>query len=469
MNLFGGPRASLVTPPTCGTYSTGGNFAPWSGAEAVVTSSTFEIATGPDGRPCPQGDFAPAFEAGTTNPVAGSYSPFVLDLSRQDGTSRLSTIEAALPPGLLGKLSGIPYCSDDALASISPAEGSAAAQIASPGCPASSRIGSVTVGAGAGSNPFYAKTGSAYLAGPYKGAPLSIAFVTPALAGPFDLGNVVVRTAVHIDPTTTRISAVSDALPQVLHGIPLDLRDVSIALDRNEFMLNPTNCAATQVESRIGSASGQVASPSARFQVAGCERLGLSPKLALRFSGAPTRRGGHPKLTATLTTGKEESNLKRVQVTLPKTEYLENAHIRTVCTRAQYAADQCPQRSIYGYARAWTPLLDKPLEGPVYLRSSSHKLPDLVASLDGQIHIDLSGRISSSHSRIRNTFETVPDAPVSKFVLTMQGGGMGLLVNNTNLCKAKPRANVEFDGQNGKVATTNPVVRVGCKKPARSR
>ena len=152
-------------------------------------------------------------------------------------------------------------------------------------------------------------------------------------------------------------------------------------------------------------------------------------------------------------------------MTLPKTEYLENAHIKTVCTRVQYAADQCPQKSIYGYARAWTPLLDKPLEGPVYLRSSSHKLPDLVASLDGQIHIDLAGRISSSKSRIRNTFETVPDAPVSKFVLTMQGGGKGLLVNNTNLCKAKPRANVEFDGQNGKVHDTEPLVWVsGCGK-----
>jgi hypothetical protein len=159
--------------------------------------------------------------------------------------------------------------------------------------------------------------------------------------------------------------------------------------------------------------------------------------------------------------------MRRVQVTLPKTEYLENAHIRTVCTRVQYAANQCPEKSIYGYARAWTPLLDKPLEGPVYLRSSDHKLPDLVASLNGPIHIDLDGRISSFRSRIRNTFDFVPDAPVTKFVLTMQGGAKGLLVNNTNLCKAKPVASVEFNGQNGKVANTHPRVSVGgCGKKA---
>jgi hypothetical protein len=191
----------------------------------------------------------------------------------------------------------------------------------------------------------------------------------------------------------------------------------------------------------------------------------------VKFSGAPTRRGGHPKLTATLTTKAGNSNLQQVQVTLPKTEFLENAHIKTVCTRVQYAANQCPAKSIYGYARAWTPLLNKPLEGPVYLRSSNHTLPDLVASLGGEIHVDLDGRIDSVNKRIRNTFETVPDAPVSKFVLTMQGGGKGLLVNNTDLCKAKPTANVKFSGQNGKSAETDPRVSVvGCgKKKAKAK
>jgi hypothetical protein len=288
-----------------------------------------------------------------------------------------------------------------------------------------------------------------------------MAFVTPAVAGPFDLGNVVVRAALQVDPETAQITAVSDPLPTILHGIPLDLRNVRISINRHEFTLNPTSCDPMSVDSALTSAGGATAHTASRFQAADCASLGLAPKLAFKFSGAPTRRGGHPKLTATLTTKRGDANLGRVQVTLPKTEYLENAHIRTVCTRVQYAADQCPEKSIYGYARAWTPLLDQPLEGPVYLRSSDHKLPDLVASLDGQIHIDLDGRINSFHRRIRNTFDVVPDAPVSKFVLTMQGGRKGLLVNNTDLCKAKPRAGVEFNGQNGTVADINPLVKVG--------
>ncbi len=470
VEFFGGPRAALINPPRCGTYTTGLRFTPWSGTAPKSTTSSFQVSRGPNGKPCPTGGFEPKFAAGTTNPMAGAYAPFQLSLSREDGTQLLKSLNATLPPGLLGKLAGIPYCSDAALAAIPGAEGTGAAQLGSPSCPAASQVGTVSVGAGAGPNPFYVNTGRAYLAGPYKGAPLSLAFVTPAVAGPFDLGNVVVRAALQVNPVNAQITAVSDPLPTILHGIPLDLRDVRVELGRSDFTLNPTSCEPGQIAGTAASPGGFFAPIAARFQVGSCERLGLEPKLAFKFSGAPTRRGGHPKLTATLTTGKNEANLKRVQVTLPKTEYLENAHIKTVCTRVQYAANQCPAKSIYGYAKAWTPLLDKPLEGPVYLRSSSNKLPDLVASLDGQIHIDLAGRISSYKSRIRNTFETVPDAPVSKFVLTMQGGGKGLLVNNTNLCKAKPRASVEFNGQNGKVANTNPLVSVaGCGKGGKKK
>jgi hypothetical protein len=159
-----------------------------------------------------------------------------------------------------------------------------------------------------------------------------------------------------------------------------------------------------------------------------------------------------------------DANIASAAVTLPKSEFLENAHIQTVCTRVQYAANACPANSVYGYARAWSPLLDRALEGPVYLRSSSHKLPDLVASLDGPIHVDLAGRIDSVDARIRNTFDLVPDAPVSKFVLEMRGGKKGLLVNNRNLCKSTNRAKAIFDGQNGKVANTSPVVQAACGK-----
>jgi hypothetical protein len=262
-------------------------------------------------------------------------------------------------------------------------------------------------------------------------------------------------------------------LPTILHGIPLDLRDIRVMVDRKGFTLNPTSCDPMQVKGTIGSASGKSADVSDRFQVAGCERLAFKPKLKLSVKG-PTHRSAHPRFKAVLTMPKGGANIERAQVTLPKTEFLENAHIRTICTRVQYAAQggggvACPKASIYGYAKAWTPLLEEPLQGPVYLRSSSNPLPDLVASLNGQIHVDLVGRIDSKNARIRNTFEAVPDAPVSRFVLEMQGGKKGLLVNNTELCKRKPRATVKFDGQNGKTADSNPPMRADCKKKKRGK
>ena len=468
VEFSGGGRAALLNPPSCGTYATSSEFTPWSDTASLHTNSSFQITQGPNGRPCPDGKFDPRLNAGTANPVAGAYSPFQLALSREDGTPRLRGLTVTLPEGLTGKLAGIPYCPDSALGAVSGAEGTGAAQIASPSCPVASQIGTVSVGAGADPNPFYLDTGKAYLAGPYEGAPLSMAFVTPVVAGPFDLGSVLVRTALRVNPETAQLTAVSDPLPAIVHGIPVDLRDVRVSIDRTDFTLNPTSCNPMEVASTITSAQGAVANPSSRFQVGSCERLPFKPKLAIRLMGK-THRSAHPKLRATLTMPKGGANIARAQVTLPKTEFLENAHIKTICTRVQYAARTCPAQSVYGYAKAWSPLLDKPLEGPVYLRSSNNPLPDLVASLDGQIHVDLVGRIDAVNARIRNTFDLVPDAPVSKFVLTMQGGKKGLLVNNTELCKAKPRASVKFDAHNGKVSDYSPVVKADCGEKRKKR
>jgi hypothetical protein len=447
LSLRNGTGAPLTTPSTCGAYDAQVQMTSWASPVPVNLHAPIEIDEG-----CAATGFSPKLRAGTVTAVGGSYSAFTLEVTRADGEQNLSRIQATLPPGLLARLAGVPLCGD--------------AQAATGACPAASQVGTTTVGVGAGTNPlFVPEAGKAptavYLAGPYKGAPYSLVVKVPAQAGPFDLGTVVVRNALHIDPVTTQVTTESDPLPQILEGIPVSYRDVRVEVNRPEFTLNPTNCSQFAVTSVLTSAAGQTAGPKAPFAAANCERLGLRPKLAIRFSGAPTRRGGHPRLTATLTTKKGDANLRQVQVTLPRTEFLENAHIKTVCTRVQFAADRCPARSVYGHAKAWTPLLDRPLEGPVYLRSSNHTLPDLVASLDGQIHVDLDGRISSYKSRIRNTFETVPDAPVTKFVLTMQGGGKGLLVNNTDLCRARPTADVVFDGQNGKTEETNPVVSVG--------
>jgi hypothetical protein len=466
VDLFGGPRAALRTPPSCGTYATQATMTPWSGNADANLSSSFVVTSGPGGSPCPNGGFDPKLSAGTANPLGGSFSPFNLRLRREDGTPALGGLTATLPEGLLGKLAGIPYCPDATLAGVSGAEGTGAAQIAAPSCPAASRLGTVTVGAGAGPNPFYTQAGRADLAGPYKGAPLSLAVLTPAVAGPFDLGTVVVRNALRVDPATAKITAVSDPFPTILHGIALDLRDIRVEASRPGFTLNPTSCDPMSVDATIASATGQSAVRSEHFQVTGCDRLAFKPKLSLALKGS-TKRAGHPALRATLKMPPGGANIAAASVALPHSEFLDQSHIGTVCTRVQYAAGegggrQCPAKSVYGHARAFSPLLDQPLEGPVYLRSSSHKLPDLVASLGGQIQVDLDGRIDSIGGGIRTTFEAVPDAPVSKFVLTMKGGKKGLLQNSTNLCKSTNKATAKFDAQNGKFADFAPALKAIC-------
>ena len=473
LNFFGGPRAALISPPDCGAYTTQATLVPWSGTPAVSSQSSFAITSGPNGGPCRAAGFEPSLSAGTTNPVAGSYSPLVLKLSRADGTQRLGSLTVTMPKGLLGKLKGVPYCPDSALASISDAEGTGAAQLASPSCLAASRIGSVSVGVGAGPDPFYLNTGRAYLAGPYKGAPLSLAIVTPAIAGPFDLGSVVVRSALRVDPETAQITAVSDPLPTILDGIPLDLRSIEVSLDRPEFTLNPTNCEQMSFSGSASSPSGDAVALGDRFQVGSCERLAFAPELALRLRGG-TKRHAFPALRATVSFPEGSSaNIRNAQVTLPHSEFLEQGHIGMVCTRVQFAAKACPAASIYGHAEAVTPLLEKPLSGPVYLRSSNHKLPDLVADLDGQIEVTLDAKIDTGKGGgIRNTFQLVPDAPVSRFVLSMKGGRKGLLVNSEDLCSkhAKTRAIARFVGQNGATDAFKPHVTNSCdrgKKGAR--
>jgi hypothetical protein len=447
LEFDGGPRAALVTPASCGNYTAEAEFLSWASDNPVKQSIPMPIDQN-----CATGGFKPKLAAGTVDATAGASTAFEMRITRNDGEQNISRLTATLPEGLLAKLAGVSVCGD--------------VQAAAGDCPAGSQVGTTTVAAGAGLTPVYVpEPGKAptaiYLAGPYKGAPYSLVVKVPAQAGPFDLGTVTVRNALHIDPVTTQVTASSDPLPQILQGIPIAYREVRVEVDRPDFIINPTSCQPMSVTSTFTSAAGATAEASDRFQLAGCDKLGFKPKLALKFSG-PTHRSAHPALKATLKMPKGNANIGKAVVTLPKTEFLENAHIRTICTRVQYAADNCPKGSVYGYAKAWTPLLDKPLQGPVYLRSSNHTLPDLVASLDGAIHVDLSGRIDSPGGKIRNTFWAVPDAPVSKFVLTMQGGDKGLLVNNEELCNAKPRARAEFTGQNGKRSVSNPLVKLGC-------
>jgi hypothetical protein len=465
VSLFNGPRAALRTPITCDNFTTTSRMTPWSSPEGsdATPSDTFAITNGANNTPClksaGEAPNKPTFSAGTADPAAGTFSPFVLKLARADGTQPLRSIDATLPKGLLAKLAGIPYCPDAALAAAAGKSGRA--EQASPSCPATSRVGSVTVGAGAGSTPLYVGA-EAYLTGPYKGAPLSLSIIAPAVAGPFDLGTVVVRNALYVDPESAQVHAVSDPIPTILQGIPLDIRSIALSIDRPGFILNPTSCAPTAVKGGALSVFGQSASLTSPFQVGGCAALGFKPKLAIDLQGA-TKRNRYPALRATLQARPGDANIGKAVVSLPHSAFLAQNHIKTICTRVQFAASACPAASVYGTARAISPLLDKPLEGPVYLRSSSNTLPDLVADLKGQLEVALVGRIDSVKGGIRTSFESVPDAPITKFTLSMQGGKKGLLVNSRNLCAGANKATVELDAQSGKTYDSTPVVSNDCK------
>lgn len=473
LDLRDGPRAPLITPSACGEYAVTTELTPWANPdEAVTTTTEFEVNSGPGGAGCRSGKpFAPSFAAGTASPVAGAFSPLVVRLTRSDGTDRISGLDLTLPDGLTGKLAGIPYCGDAALAMATAQSqpGQGAVQIASPSCPAASEVGTVSVGAGAGPSPVYVSTGKAYLAGPYKGAPLSMAIVTPAVTGPFDLGNVVVRAALHIDPATARIRVVSDPLPTILHGIPLDLRDIQVSIGRPGFILNPTSCDESRFTGTALSENGAAAPLSDRFQVGACTALPFKPKLSLSLSGK-TKRDGHPELNAVLTQAPNQAGIDRLAVTLPPTEFIDNDHLGNPCTRPQFAEGKCPPKSLLGRARVFTPLLDQPLEGSVYFRANGgeYPLPDIVFDLNGQVHLVLVGHVDavrkrgSETSRLRTTFDVVPDAPVSKVTLRLFGGKRGLLVNSQNLCAAPRRAKVVMDGQNGKPNDFLAPIRVKC-------
>jgi hypothetical protein len=452
LNVWGGPRAPLKNPDSCGTYLTSYTFTPHSKDPAVSGQSQMTIDQG-----CGAGGFSPQLHVGVANPVAGAFSPMIVDITRDDGEQNLGALQVTVPPGELAKIAGVSLCSD--------------AQASSGSCPTDSKIGSLTAAVGPGPQPLWipqsGKSPTAvYLAGPYKGAPFSVVTAVPAQAGPFDLGMITVRSALDVDPTTGQATVKSDPLPQFIEGVAAIYRRVYISVDRPGFSLNPTNCSELRATSAITSVGGQRATPSSRFQVDGCAALGYKPKLTLKLKGG-VKRGGFPGVRSTLVPRAGDANTARAVVLLPPSLQIENAHIRTPCTRVQFNANACPPGSILGEARAYSPLLDAPLEGPVYFRSNGgeRELPDIVADLDGQFRIILVGFIDSSKLRIRTTFANVPDAPVSRFELNLAGGKRGLLVSNRNMCRHKQRAELNMNGQNGRVLNSRLLVPVsGCGK-----
>jgi len=449
-----GFRAPLINPPACGDYTSKYEFVPWSGGPPQISTSQMTIDEGCEGL----GGFSPKLFAGSTNSQGGAHSPFTFTLTREDGEENPASLEVTLPRGMAATFAGVQRC-----------EGAAAE---SGQCPAGSRVGRVTASVGAGPAPLWVpqpgkRPTAVYLGAPYKGAPLSVIAVVPAQAGPFDLGDQVVRSAVFVDPDTAQATAKSDPLPQILEGVPVRYRTTNVFLDRPGFSLNPTSCAPKETTSVIHSTGGRSASPSSPFAATDCGQLGFKPALAMRLFGG-THRGSHPRLRTILRMPAGGANIGAFSIALPHSAFLDQAHIRTVCTRVQFRAKECPAGSIYGEVMVKTPLLDEPLSGQIYLRSSDNPLPDMVGLVKGPpslpIEVSSVGRIDSVNGGIRATFDSFPDAPISEVIARFPGGKKGLIVNSTNLCAKANRVTAKFIGQNGKRATLRPVLKASCRR-----
>ncbi|HEY1689074.1 MAG TPA: hypothetical protein VGF95_09455 [Solirubrobacteraceae bacterium] len=473
LQLKGGSHAPLSTPNACGLYTSHTEMLPWSAPEsgaALQVQSGFEVASGPGGGACPTNALQPSFTAGVEDAVAGSSSAFRLDISRPDGSQRFAALNATLPAGLLGYLKGIPECSDAALASVSSAEGSGAAQIVSPSCPADSQLGTVSVAVGSGGNPFHVNTGRAYLAGPYEGAPFSIAIVTPAVAGPFDLGSVVVRSGLFIDRKTAQVTVKSDPLPTVLDGVPLDIRAIDVDIDRSGFIVAPTSCEPMNISGQAIGEQGATAPLSDRFQVGECAALGFKPAFTASTQAKTSRqRGASLAVQIAYPSSGSEANIASVKVELPKKLPSRLSTLQQACTEEQFAENPagCPEASIVGSATAVTPLLNSPLSGPAYFVShGGAKFPELIIVLQGEgVTIQLEGETFISKKGITSsTFKTVPDAPVSSFKLTLpEGKGSALAAPGGKLCEDKLLMPTTITAQNGKALTQSTKIKVtGC-------
>jgi hypothetical protein len=475
MNFRAGQRAFLISPPSCGEAITRTEMTPWSNETTVPsTPTTSDITSGVEFGPCPVGTPPFNIEAttGGINSNVNSYTPYYVHLTRHDTDQEITSYSLVLPKGITGKLAGVPYCPE---ADIEAARANTGVgEETHPSCPAASQVGRTVTGYGVGPALTYA-SGRIYLAGPYHGAPLSLVTVNSATVGPFDLGTIVIRSAFQVDPHTAQLridSSASDPIPHIIDGIPLHLREIRIYVDRPNFTHNPSSCEPSQLESTLTGSGATFESKaddssvtiSRHFQLLNCSTLGFKPKLGIRLRGN-FHRGGYPQLRATFAArGPQDSNLRRIEVEMPHAEFLAQNHIREVCSRVQFNAKKCPPGSVYGSAVAYTPLLDEPLKGNVYLRTSTGKLPDLVADLySGAVRIVVEGHIGpTKQGGVDAFFDELPDQPLERFVMTLRGGKHGLLTNSTDICAAPPFASVSSIAQNNIGAKFDTVLRGTC-------
>jgi hypothetical protein len=466
VHLFGGERAPLATPSHCGTYTTEATFTPWSGTTPIKSSSSFQVTAGPNGSSCPPAalPFAPALAAGTSSISAGSFSPLTTTIGREDGNQDIETVKLRMPPGLEGSLAGVALCGE--------------AQADAGACGPESQIGEVTASVGLGADPFTVTGGKVYLTGPYAGAPFGLSIVTPAKAGPFDLGKVIVRAKIEIDPLTEQITVTTDtsgpyAIPHILDGIPLEIKHVNVAINRPGFTLNPTNCNTLAFTGTITSDEAASAPVSSTFQATNCATLKFAPDFKVSTSGHTSKENG-ASLSVKLLYPKARlgtyANVAKVKVDLPKQLPSRLTTLQKACLAAVFEKNPaaCPPASIVGHATVVTPLLPVPLVGPAYFVShGNEKFPSLTIILQGYgVTAELIGSTLIKNGITSTTYRSTPDVPFNSFELTLPQGKYSALGANGNLCTSKLAMPTAFVAQNGvEIHTSTKISVTGCTKP----
>jgi hypothetical protein len=476
VQLKGGPRAPLANPQTCGVSTTTSLLEAWNGevgsnsGPAANPTSSFGVTGCGSSMP-----FAPGFLAQTAEPTAGGFSPFTVTLSRHDGEQNIGAVSIATPPGLLGMLSKVQLCPE--------------AQAASGTCGAGSLIGHSEVGAGSGSHPFF-EPGEVFLTGPYNNQPFGLSIVTHAVAGPYNLGTIVVRASIHVDPTTAALTVTSNPLPRIIDGVPLRIQTINVAIDKPGFMFNPTSCTQQTVTGTLAGTQpsgvpGNAVPVSSRFGATGCANLPFKPAFTAATAGKASKAGG-ASLTVKVAskggpgTNGEEANIKSVKVDLPKQLPSRLTTLQKACTEAQFNNNPagCPKESNVGTATAKTPVLANVLMGPAYLVSHGNEaFPDLEIVLQGEgITLVLDGNTQIKHGITSSTFKTVPDAPITSFELKLPTGKYSILGANVpqkakyNLCGQTLNMPTAITGQNGAVVKQTTKIAVsGCAKKAKKK
>ncbi len=454
LHFFGGPRAPLTTPSSCGTYTTTSQLTPWDGNPPAEPSGKLTIGQG-----CATGGFSPSFSAGTTDNQAGAYSPFSLTFSRQDGEQRFSGVQVTMPPGLLGKIAGIPLCPEP--------------QAGRGECGEGSLLGEASTAVGAGADPYWVTGGKVYLTGPYNGGPFGLSVVVPTTAGPFTLtgnagyGKEVVRASIRVNPSTAQVAVLSDALPSIIEGIPLDIRTVNVTVNRPEFMFNPTNCESLSVSRTISSTAGASASASSPFEAANCATLPFKPSFTASTQGSTSKAGG-ASLVVKVAQKNGEADIHKVDLALPKALPARLTTLQKACTEAQFNANPagCPPGSFIGTATAVTPVLNVPLTGPAILVShGGAAFPDVEFILQGEgVEIVLDGKTDIKGGITYSKFETVPDAPIGSFeTILPEGPHSALAAPGGSLCGRSLAMPTTITGQNGALIKQSTAISVtGC-------